>query len=215
MAFCTDADLLHWEPSVLKDATFASQALISGTGNLTGTSFVISTGSFVASEVQVGNVMVLSGAVAGCFPVAAINSATQVTLSVLYDGLFPDEGAPAPVSVGTATGLTFVVRTFWPQRRIISDVIQQAAGIASGESAASSVLNPKELRRACALGTLQQIYSAMAAASSSPAMLNTRADLYERLYRRALRAAKVELDLNADGRVDVIRSLGVLEFQRH
>jgi hypothetical protein len=55
----------------------------------------------------------------------------------------------------------------------------------------------------------------MAAASSSPAMLNTRADLYERLYRRALRAAKVELDLNGDGRVDMIRSLGVLELQRH
>ena len=214
MAFCTDTDLLHWEPNVLKDATFASQALISGTGNLTGTSFAISAGSFTASAVQPGMVMILTGAVAGCFPIESVNSATQVTLSVLYDGLFPEEGAGAAVPVGSATGLTFVIRTFWPQRRIVSDVIQQAAGLESGEIAASAILNPHELRRACALGTLQLIYSAMAAASSSPAALNTRTELYERLYRRALRSAKVELDLNGDGKADVVRSLAVLELQR-
>ncbi len=214
MAFCTDTDLLHWEPSVLKDATFASQALISGTGNLTGTSFVISAGSFITSQVQPGMVMVLSGALAGCFPIASVNSATQVTLSVLYDGLFPETGGASAIPVGSGTGLTYFVRTFWPQRRIVSDLIQQATGLASGESAASAIINPKELRRACALGTLQMIYSALAAASASPALFNTRADVYERLYRRALRSATVELDLNGDGKPDVVRSLAVLDFQR-
>jgi len=214
MTYCTDSDLLHWEPNVLKDAAFASQSLISGTGNLAGTTFTIASGSFITSRVEAGQVMVLSGGLAGCFPIASVISATQVNLSVLYDGLFPEQDPGTAIPVGTATGLSFVVRTFWPQRRMISDVIQQAAGLSSGELAGAAILNPRELRRACALGTLQLIYSATAAVSVSPGPFNTRADLYERLYRRALRSAKVELDLNGDGKIDAIRALSVLEFQR-
>ena len=214
MAFCTDTDLLHWEPNVLKDAAFASQMLMSGSANLAGTALTISSGSFTANHVEAGQVMVLSGTLAGCFPIASVNSATQATLSVMYDGLFPESGAGVAAPVGTAGGLTFVVRTFWAQRRMVSDLIQQAAGLASGELASAAILNPKELRRACALGTLQLIYSAMAAATSMPGNLNTRADLYERLYRRALRSAKVELDLNGDGRIDAVRALSVIELAR-
>ena len=52
MPFCNDIDLLHWEPGLLKDATFASQTLISGTGNLAGATFTISSGSFITTHVQ-------------------------------------------------------------------------------------------------------------------------------------------------------------------
>jgi len=214
MPFCTDTDLLHWEPNILKDATFASQLLAAGTGNLAATVFTITSGSLIADHVQPGEVIVLTGAIIGCFPIASVDSSTQLTLSVLYDGLLPEEGSGVASPVGTAAGLTYSIRTFWAQRRMISDLIQQAAGLASGESAASAIVNPKELKRACALGTLQMIYSALAAASTSPAPLDARADLYERLYRRALRSAKVELDLNGDGKTDAIRALNVLELQR-
>jgi len=43
---------------------------------------------------------------------------------------------------------------------------------------------------------------------------NVRVDLYERLYRRALRNTRVDLDLNGDGRADTVRALNVLELQR-
>jgi hypothetical protein len=214
MPFCTDTDLLHWEPNILKDAAFASQTLLSGTGNLVGTAFTITSGSLTADHVQAGQVIVLTGAVAGCFPIASVDNTTQLTLSVLYDGLLPEDGSGTASPVGTATGLGYTIRTFWAQRRLISDLIQQAAGLNSGETATSAILNPNELKRACALGTLQLIYSALAAASTSPAPLDARADLYERLYRRALRSAKVELDLNGDGQLEVIRALNILEFQR-
>ena len=32
--YCTDVDLITWEPNVLKDAAFASQTLIAGTADL-------------------------------------------------------------------------------------------------------------------------------------------------------------------------------------
>ncbi len=214
MSFCTDTDLLHWEPNILKDAAFASQTLIAGTGNLAGTVFTISAGSLIATHIQAGQVIAFTGSYIGCFPIVSIDSATQLTLSVLYDGLFPQTGSAVPSPSSGAAAPSYAIRTFWAQRRIVSDVIQQAAGLNSGELAAAVILNSQELKRACALGTLQMIYSALAAASTSPGALNARADLYEKLYRRALRSAKVELDLNGDGRIDTIRALNILELAR-
>jgi hypothetical protein len=58
------------------------------------------------------------------------------------------------------------------------------------------------------------IYSAMAAAASEPAPFGVRAELYERLYRRALRQARVDLDLDGDGKADARRSPGLLRLVR-
>jgi len=214
MPFCNDIDLLHWEPALLKDATFAPQTLISGTGNLAGATFTISSGSFITAHVEAQQVIVLGGAIAGTFPIASVDSATQLTISVLYDGLLPESGPGVVSAVGTATGLTYTIRTFWAQRRIVSDLIQQAAGVSPGETAAAAITNPAVLRRVCALGTLQLIYSALAAAATSPEPLNARADLYERMYKRALRNASVGVDTDGDGAPDVVRPLNLLELQR-
>src|SRR5437764_14839643 len=86
MVYCTDVDLLHWEPNIFRDALFASQLLLSGTGNLAGTTFTLASGSLVDAHVVPDEVIVLTGAVAGSFPVVSIDSATQLTLSVLHDG---------------------------------------------------------------------------------------------------------------------------------
>jgi hypothetical protein len=215
MTFCTDIDLLHWEPAICRDAAFASQTLIGGTGNLTGTTFAIASGSFTGAHVAADQVLVLSGALNGSFPIFSVDGATQLTVSALYDGLFPAEGSPTPTPPGTATGLAYTIRTFWPQRRIISEMILTAAGLDPADAAAGDkILNPAVLVRPCALGTLHLIYSALAAVAEDPKNLLERVTLYERLYRGALRGARVELDLDGDGRADAIRTLGVLELVR-
>src|SRR5688572_9351031 len=109
MTFCTDIDLLHWEPNILVDAAFASQTLISGTGNLAGTTFTIASGSFTTAHIAADQAIVLSGSIAGAFPIVSVDSATQLTLSVLYDGLFPTTGNPVASPVATANGLTYAV----------------------------------------------------------------------------------------------------------
>jgi hypothetical protein len=218
MEFCNDIDLLYWEPNVLADAAFVSQTLDAGTGDLAGTAFERTTGAaFTDAGVAAGHVLVLSGAIAGCFPITAVPGPDELEISVLYDELFPSTGAPPPaLAYAIAAGVTFAVRTFWAQRRTVSDLLLQAVGIVPGtaEAATASVLNPQALRRACALGTLQMVYSAVAAAADEPASFNIRADLYERLYRRALRHAQVDLDLDGDGRADCRRSPGLLRLQR-
>ena len=205
--FCTDADLLPWEPNIFRDAPFASQTLLAGTGTLSGTDFTIDSGSFEDAGIDANHVIALGGDADGCFPIASIDAGQSITVSVITEGT----EARAPNASGS---LPFVVRTFWPQRMIISELIAQAAGVgAASTNATATILNPEVLSRACALGTIQLIYSALAAVSEDARAAN-RALLYERLYRRALRAATVAIDLDNDGRADVHRMLSVLNFQR-
>src|SRR5688572_14197966 len=133
MNFCNDTDLLYWEPAIFKDAALASQTLISGTGDLSGTTFTVDAGgSLVTAHVVAGNVVVLTGTGLGSYPIVSVSSATQLTLSVLYDGLYPIGGAPVPSPVGTAIDIPFTVRTFSPQSRIVSDLLRGAAGVGPG-----------------------------------------------------------------------------------
>lgn len=219
MLFCNDADLLYWEPDVARDAAFASQTLATGTGDVAAASFTRTAGaSFLTQAVEPTQVLVLSGAAVGCYVITAVTDASHLEISVLHDDLFPASGAPpAPVGRDTnATGATYAIRTFFAQRKVVSDLLSQAVGIIPGTAAAqaSVILNPEALRRACVLGTLQMIYNAVAAAASDPAKFTVRADLYERLYRRALQRAQVELDLNGDGRADCRRSPGLVRMVR-
>jgi hypothetical protein len=226
--FCTDIDLLHWEPNLLRDAAFVSQTLIAGTGALDGTTFTLSAGSLTSAKVARDMAIVLDGPVNGCFPITSIDSETELTISVLYDRLSApaaDEqgseevAAPEAVAVAAAAApsIAFSIRTFKPQRLIVSELLAQAAGTdrARRNEVPAQITSPSVLRRPCALGTLQMIYSALAAAAGEDAAhLATRADLYERLYRRALRSTTVSIDLDGDGRPDVERALNVLDLQR-
>jgi hypothetical protein len=212
MTFATDIDLLRWEPTLFDDAAWASQTLLAGTGTLAGTTFTIDAGSLIEARAAAGHVLRLAG---GSYPIVAIGSATTLTVSVLYDALFDEGGTPVAPPAGS--DLEFSIRTFSPQLRVVSDVLRQAAGIVPGTSDEErmDILNPAALRRPCALGALQMIYSALAAAGGEEAAyLAIRADLYERLYQRALRAAQVEIDTDNDGRANIRRPLSVLALQR-
>lgn len=216
--FCTDLDLLHWEPNVLRDAAFASQTLISGTGDLSGTDFSIAAGSFVTAKVARDQVIAIGAPINGCFPITEVKTATSLSVSILYDELInEEEDTRTFAGAASATGVTYAVRTFWPQRVIVSEMLAQAAGVGQSRDgeAPASILDPTSLRRACALGTLQMIYSALAAAADEDEPhYAIRAELYERLFRRAMRSARVAIDLDADGQADVIRALNVLDLRR-
>ena len=210
MLFCTDADLLHWEPNLFREAAFASQTLLAGAADLAGTSLTLAAGSLIDAHVAADHVVQLSGAIAGSYPIVSVESATQLTLSVLHG----EEVAPVPA--GSAAGLSFAIRTFGPQRRIISAFLLRAAGIGpeTDAPAGAAIINPEALRRPCVLGTLHLVHSALAAAAEEPAQLIVRAELYERLYRRSLEQTVLQLDLNADGRADAIRRLNVVNLVR-
>lgn len=212
--YCTDTDLLRWEPTLFAEAAFASQTLLSADCTLGGTTLTLAGGaSFEASRVRAGHVATISGTAAnGGFPIISIESATSATVSVLHDGLDALPPLTAPI-VDAAAALRVTVRTFSPQRQIVSELLSWMSGIRPGTAA--RVMNASVLRRPCALGTLHMIYNAMAAAAmQDSADLIVRAELYERLYRKSLRGVVVELDLDGDGRVDAQRALRLVQFAR-
>ena len=216
MTYCTDLDLLHDEPNLFRDASAAAQLLMSGTGTLAGSSLTIAAGSFIAEHVAVGGVVVLEAAPLGSYGIIAVNSATQLTISALYEGLFPTDGSAAvPTPVGSGSNIPFSIRTFWPQRQVIGALLTRAAGIGKEiNDATSAIINTEALRRPCALGTIHLVYRALAAVAADPAINLTRADLYERLFRRSLSRTRVEIDANGDGVGDLVRHLGVVDMQR-
>ena len=90
MVFCDDMDLLHWEPNIFRDAAAAAaQTLLSGTGDLAGTTFTLDNGSLYESHIQPNQVIVLSGSIAGSYLIVSVDADGQLTLSVLHDKLFP------------------------------------------------------------------------------------------------------------------------------
>lgn len=211
-SFATDIDLLHWEPRLMQDAAAVAQTLLAGTADLSGSVLTLTSGSLTDAPITTEHVVTLGDPVAGSFPIVSINSSTVLSLSVLHDQLYPAEGAGEPWAPFSGSGIGYSIRTFWPQRAIVSELLLQAARVKRQNVA--SILNPEVLKRPCVLGSLQMIYTALAAAASEPAPLLVRAELYERLYRRALGAARIDLDFNGDGVIDTSRLLGVLQLQR-
>ncbi len=157
--YCTDTDLLCWEPNLFIDAMFTSQTLLEGTGDLAGATFTIDAGSLEASHVAAGQVIVLAGGTTGTYPIVGVATDTQLVVSVLYDGLFPVGASPDPSPIGAATDLSFAIRTFSPQAKVVSDWMMRSIGIDADSGIA--ILNESALRRPCAAGTLAMIFSAM------------------------------------------------------
>ena len=199
MVYCNDVDLMNWEPNIFKGASAVAQTLISGTGDLAGTSFTISSGSLAASQVSARCAAFLEGAINSTLAIVSVDSDTQMTVSVLWGDL------SQPVESKTGSGIPYSVRTFSAQSKLISDIF---AGMIDG-----TITNAEVLRRPTALGTLMLIYRALGATTSNAGWL-ARADLYERLYQRALRSVKLEIDTNGDGIADVTRDLQFAQFVR-
>lgn len=202
MTYCTDTDLLHWEPRLLEEAAFASQTLLDADAELDGTRLTLASGSWIAAGVWPGDVAVLSGAVRGCYPIASIDSATDATITVFRGG---DLGPTPPPSAGQ---VHVVVRTFRPQREVVAALLEHAIDLRPGEV----LTNPGSLRPAAVAGTLQMIFNGLAGMAEDTTHYRVRTDLYERLLRRQLRSVAIEVDTNGDGRADYRRSLGILRL---
>lgn len=209
--FCTDTDLLRWEPHIASEASFSAQTLLTTTGSVSGTTLTIASGSLTTNRIRAGFVACLSGSIYGGFPIVSIDSSTTCTLSAVYDGL--DETPAIPVMPKTATDLDVVIRSFFPQRKIVSDLLSRMAGVEPNSDAI--LLNVEEFRKPCVLGTLHMIYSAMATASfENRADLLIRAELYERLYRKSLRGIVAVVDTDGDGIPNRKQPLRVIHFAR-
>jgi hypothetical protein len=113
-SFSNDVDILRYEPSLFGDLHFASQVLTSGTGGeIVGTVFSAAGADFNAAKVTAGMVVYLQsadGTVDGAYEIVSVDSATQLTVSVLRA-----DGQTEAVALQDASDVGYRICTYQPQ----------------------------------------------------------------------------------------------------
>lgn len=215
--FSTDADLLKWEPALLREIVLDHQCLTRGDG-ATSQAFTVTAaaGQFVTNKVRPGHVIHLSNAdqgVDGYYEVLSVEGETQ-----LLAGLVGGQGEDW-VPVPSATDLEFAIHTFDPQHEEARWTLLARFGLdtdasGQGEDLARWIAQHRTLRRASVALVLATLYRGQATAGPEASGLARKAEHYARLYEDEATKARLVLDRDADGRPDDIRTLASHRLRR-
>ena len=198
--FCNDVDLLKWEPVLFRDLAMVSQTLCQGTDGVTsGTTFTSAGASFINSGVAAGHVIYLrdsSNTIGGCYEIVSVDSATQLTISLVRQGT--DDTALAVPDGGS---LSYRISTFDPQAEEVSYSLLQYFGI--GESGAEGItvddiLNSRSLRQSCVFAVLSAVFAGSACGDESERGFWQKSLRYQKMFQSARARARVELDTDDD-----------------
>lgn len=132
--FSNDADVLKYEPALFGELHLPGQILTEGTdGTLSGTTFTADGADFVSAQVSAGGVIYLrsaDGVLDGVYEIVSVNSATQITISVIRAD--SDDQAVSPPA---ATDISYRVSTFKPQAGEAGFQLTEYFGIKPGNPA--------------------------------------------------------------------------------
>lgn len=212
--FSVDVDLLKVEPGVFGLAEFAGQTLCKGAnGVLNGTAFSASGESFISKGVAAGGVITLQsldGTINAGYEIVSVNSATQLTLSVVRA-----ETTQAAIPIGMASGLIYRVVTFAPQAAEALYEISAWFGLQPGCTDAAygdeQITDATPLRAVSVYRVLTMIFAAMSGADAEQKTYSLKREYYTAMYYAARSRARVALDANgwrreiAGGEVRLVR----------
>ena len=208
--FSTDADLLKWEPALMRDLAPDHQCLTRGTGaSSQALSVVAAEGRFLTARVGKGHVIRLASAAAGIdgfYEVLSVESETELVAGLIGSG----EGA-ARTPLPQAEGLEFSIHTFDPQHEEARWALLARFGLEtdSGNAAADLerwIAQRRVFRHPSVALVLATLFRGQATGTPESSGLARKADHYARLYEEEVGRARVALDRNADGRPDDLRS---------
>ena len=152
----TDTDILKIEPTLFSEACFDSQVLCGGTnGIVAGTQFTASGVDFTSSGVTAGGVIWLTsadGSIDGGFEIVSIIDSTHITVSILRS-----DPADAAIAVGSASGLTWSIKTFAPQISVAETQLSHRLRCLPGWEAATVTLAELANTEAVKLAGLQTL----------------------------------------------------------
>ncbi len=215
VVFSSDVDILRYEPILLGELHLRGQVLASGRGGqLSGTTFTASGADFVSSLVTAGNVIHLrsgDGSVEGAFEVCSVDSATELTISVLRAS--GDEGAIAPPACSEAS---YRISTYRPQASEAGLQLTKYFGLKPGmpESAydAEEILYGDVLRQASVFAVIASVYAMLA--SGGDENFWKKSEHYRKLFERERQRCRVCLDVSGDGIADVVKVGSSVRLQR-
>jgi len=205
--FSNDVDILKYEPILFGELHLPGQVLAAGTGGtLSGTTFTASGADFVSAQVLAGGVIYLQsadGSLDGAYEIVSVDSATQLSISVIRSD--SDDAAVAPAA---ATDISYRISTFRPQASEAGFKLTEYFGIRPGnpESAydAEDVLDTDVLKRASVFAVVSSVY-AMLASTAKDENFWKKSLHYQKLFERAKERCRLSIDVGSDGVADVTR----------
>ena len=206
---CNDIDILKYEPALFGELHPANQVLAAGTGGeLAGTTFEASGADFVSAGIEAGDCVYLrsaDGILDGAYEIVAVDSATQLCVSVLRADSESDPIAPP----GGGSDITYRISTFRPQMAEVSlrlmEYLWIKPGQVIGDVSADEILESDEVRQLCAMGTIATAYR-MLASGAGGENLKDKWQHYEQLFGKGMERCRVAIDKDGDGVADTIRS---------
>jgi len=207
VSFSNDVDILKYEPILFGELHLPWQVVAAGAaGTLSGTTFTASGADFVTAQVAAGGVVYLQsadGSLDGAYEIVSVDSATQLTISVLR----PDSEAPA-VAPPAAMDISYRISTFGPQANEVAFQLTEYFGIAPGNPASEinveDVLDVSVLRLASVFAVISIAY-AMLAGKARDENYWKKSLHYQRLFDKARGRCRLSIDVGSDGLADVTK----------
>jgi len=199
--FSTDADLLKWEPSLMREIILDHQCLTKGESASSQTFAIVAAGGlFITSGVQIGHVIHLKNAdqgVDGYYEVLSVESETELMAGLIGGGPGTDEWIPLP----TATDLEFRIQTFDPQHEETRWTLLTRFGLEADadRDVAQWAAERRILRRASVALVLATLYRGAAQVVPEVSGLARKAGHYASLYEDEIAKAQLVLDRDKQG----------------
>ncbi len=205
--FSNDADILKYEPILFGELHLPGQVLAAGTGGtLSGTTFTASSGDFVSASVLCGGVVYLQsaeGVLEGAYEIVSVDSATQLTISVVRA-----DSNDEPIAPPAANDISYRISTFGPQASEVGFQLTEYFGIGPGNPAsdydADDVLDASVLKRASVFAVIASVY-AMLASKAEDENFWKKSLHYQRLFEKARERCRLSIDVGSDGLADVTK----------
>jgi len=208
ISFSCDSDILKYEPVLFGELHLPGQVLTIGTGGtLIGTIFSDAAADFVSSQISNGGVIYLKsvdGVLDGIYEIVSVDSATQLTVSVIRADF--DENAIAPPA---GTNVSYRISTFAPQASEVAFDLTEYFGVKPGNPTsdidADDVLDTQALRRTSVFAIVSRVY-AMLTSKDEDETFWRKSVHYQKLFERSRERCRFSVDAGSDGIADVTKT---------
>jgi len=149
------------------------------------------------------------GLLDGAYEIAAVDSPTQLCVSIVRADSEADPIAPAGGS--PVTDITYRISTLRPQAAEVSLRLAQYLGIKPGRAdsdfSAEEIMDVEVVRQVCVVGVIAAAYAMLATLANKDEGGNfwDRGLHYETLFLKGKERCRASLDSNGDGKADSVR----------
>jgi len=201
-------DILKYEPALFGELHFAGQVLAAGEGGTSSaTTFTASGADFTSAKVEAGCVIYLrssEGLLDGAYEIVSVDSAMQLTVSVVRADSSDDAVAPP-----AATDVSYRVSTFAPQASEVGFQLTEHFGIQPGSPASSieaaDIADTSALKRMSVFAVISAAYAILASRDDNENLWKRNLH-YRRLFEKARERCRLGLDVDGDGLIDATRN---------